>query len=140
MTHTTVKWIAIAGSLLAPLVASGQVSCTRGGLQDAVDLYIEAQRSGDTAALPLANGLGYWENMERIAIADGMIMKALQIDHHRSLLDTDTCQTFTEVIDTNAEEPYVLGTRMRINHDKIAEIEILWTTTGYWLFDAESYL
>jgi hypothetical protein len=29
---------------------------------------------------------------------------------------------------------------MRINHDKIAEIEILWTTTGYWLFDADAYL
>ena len=29
---------------------------------------------------------------------------------------------------------------MRVNRDKIAEIEILWTTTGYWLFNAESYL
>jgi len=26
------------------------------------------------------------------------------------------------------------------NRDKIAEIEILWTTTGYWLFNADSYL
>jgi hypothetical protein len=29
---------------------------------------------------------------------------------------------------------------MRVNHDKIAEIEILWTTTGYWLFNADNYL
>jgi len=29
---------------------------------------------------------------------------------------------------------------MRINRDKIAELEILWTTTGYWLFDADLYL
>jgi hypothetical protein len=41
---------------------------------------------------------------------------------------------------TDAANPYVLGTRMRVNHDKIAEIEILWTTTGYWLFNAENYL
>jgi hypothetical protein len=27
-----------------------------------------------------------------------------------------------------------------VNHDKIAEVEILWTTTGYWLFDADAYL
>ena len=46
----------------------------------------------------------------------------------------------TEVIVTDAAKPYVLGTRMRINHDKIAEIEILWTTTGYWLFNADNYL
>jgi hypothetical protein len=34
----------------------------------------------------------------------------------------------------------VLGTRLRVNRDKIAEIEILWTTTGYWLFNADAYL
>jgi hypothetical protein len=44
------------------------------------------------------------------------------------------------VIVTNKENPYVLGTRLRVNHDKIAEIEILWTTTGYWLFNADTYL
>jgi len=38
------------------------------------------------------------------------------------------------------EKPYVLGTRLRVNRDKIAEIEILWTTTGYWLFNADAYL
>ncbi len=64
----------------------------------------------------------------------------MKIDHHRSLLDESTCQTFTEVIVTDAAKPYVLGTRLRVNHDKIAEIEILWTTTGYWLFNADNYL
>jgi hypothetical protein len=44
------------------------------------------------------------------------------------------------VIVTNKEKPYVLGTRLRVNRDKIAEIEILWTTTGYWLFNADAYL
>ena len=29
---------------------------------------------------------------------------------------------------------------LRVNHDKIAEIEIIWTTTGYWLFNADEYL
>ena len=58
----------------------------------------------------------------------------------RSLVDPATCQTFTEVIVTNKEKPYVLATRLRVNHDKIAEIEILWTTTGYWLFNADAYL
>jgi len=140
MRRSTLTWILLSSALLAPAIGSAQVSCARGGLQRAVDLYIAAQTSGDTSALPLANGLGYWENMERIDIAGGLIHTALKIDHHRSLLDTASCQTFTEVIVTDAEKPYVLGTRMRVNHDKIAEIEIIWTTTGYWLFNADAYL
>jgi hypothetical protein len=129
-----------AVALVPSLGAAQQVSCVRGGLQRAVNLYIDAQTKGDTSGLPLANGLGYVENMEKIDIDTGVIKKPLKIDHHRSLLDEATCQTFTEVIVTDAANPYVLGTRMRINHDKVAEIEILWTTTGYWLFNAENYL
>jgi hypothetical protein len=138
--RTSIIWALFAGAALAPGVGSAQISCVRGGLQNAVDLYIEAQTAGDASLLPLAPGLGYVENEEPVAVADGMINKPLVIDHHRSLLDESTCQTFTEVIVTNDAEPYVLGTRMRINHDKIAEIEILWTTTGYWLFNANNYL
>jgi hypothetical protein len=41
---------------------------------------------------------------------------------------------------TDKAAPYVAGTRLRVNHDKIAEIEIVWTTTGYWLFNADEYL
>jgi hypothetical protein len=123
-----------------PAAASAQISCVRGGLQNAVDLYIEAQTNGDAARLPLAQGLGYVENEKPIALADGIINKALTIDHHFSLLDEASCQTFTEVIVTSEAEPYVLGTRMRINHDRVAEIEIVWTTTGYWLFNANNYL
>lgn len=149
MRRTTFLWIALWSALsgcvattaaLVPTAASAQISCTRGGLQRAVDLYIEAQSGGDTSGLPLAAGLGYTENMEPADIDAGLIRTPLEIDHHRSLLDTATCQTFTEVIVTDEQSPYVLGTRLRVNHDKIAEIEILWTTTGYWLFDADAYL
>jgi hypothetical protein len=148
MRRAIVGWIVLSGALLAPSIGSaqppaqnpGQISCARGGLQRAVDLYIAAQTKGDTAGLPLAAGLGYYENAAPADIDAGIIKKALAIDHHRSLLDTATCQTFTEVIVTNKDKPYVLGTRLRVNRDKIAEIEILWTTTGYWLFNADTYL
>jgi hypothetical protein len=138
--HFTLTWIVLSGALLAPTVGFAEISCVRGGLQRAVDLYIEAQTKGDTSGLPLAAGLGYIENMAPADIDEGLINTPLTIDHHRSLLDESTCQTFTEVIVTDAAKPYILGTRLRVNHDKIAEIEILWTTTGYWLFDADAYL
>jgi hypothetical protein len=132
--------LVLIGALLAPTAGFAQISCTRDGLQRAIDLYISAQTKGDTSGLPMAPGMGYQENVAPFNINNGIIKKPMKIDHHRSLIDTANCQTFTEVIVTNKAEPYVLGTRMRINRDKIAEIEILWTTTGYWLFDADLYL
>src|SRR6516225_670486 len=132
--------IVLTGALLAPAAGFAQVSCSREGLQRAVDLYIAAQTKGDTSGLPLAAGLGYMENVAPANINNGLIKTPMKIDHHRSLLDTATCQTFTEVIVTDKEHPYVFDTRLRVNHDKIAEIEIIWETTGYWLFNANAYL
>src|SRR6478609_4645656 len=123
-----------------PATQRPMVSCVRGGLQYAVNLYLAAQAKGDLSALPLANGVGYQENMQAADIKTGFLSKPLVIDKNTSLLDTATCQTFTEIIVTNKAEPYVAGVRMRVNHDKIAEVEVLWTTTGYWLFNANAYL
>lgn len=117
-----------------------QVSCQRGGLQYAVRLYLEAQVKGDISALPLANGLLYHENMKAADIKTGYLTKPLKIDKHLSIYDDRTCQTFTEIIVTDAAEPWVTGVRLRVNHDKIAEIELITTTTGYWLFNADNYL
>ena len=132
--------IVLTGALLAPSASFAQVSCSREGLQRAVDVYIAAQTKGDTSTMPLAPGLGYMENIAPADINKGLIKQAMKIDHHRSLLDTSNCQTYTEVIVTDKEKPYAIGARMRINREKIAELEILWTTTGYWLFDADAYL
>ena len=132
--------MAFAGALLAPAASFAQVSCTRDGLKAATDLYIAAQTKGDISGLPLAKGLGYVENFKTMNIDEGLIKTAMKIDHHRSLLDTSTCQTFTEVIVSDKANPYVLGTRLRVNHGLIAEIEMMWTTTGYWVFNADNYL
>jgi len=132
--------IVLTGALLAPATSVAQISCSREGLQRAVDLYLAAQTRGDTSGMPLAMGLGYMENAARVDIDSGLIKTPMKIDHHRSLIDPSTCQTFTEVIVTSKEKPYVLGTRLRVNRDKVADIEILWTTTGYWLFNADAYL
>jgi len=140
MKPISLMWIVLTGALLAPTPGFAQISCSREGLQRAVDLYIAAQTKGDTAGLPLATGLGYMENVAPANINNGLIKTPMKIDFHRSLLDTAACQTFTEVIVTDKEHPYVLGTRLRVNHDKIAEIEIIWETTGYWGFNVDNYM
>jgi hypothetical protein len=133
------KWVALAAVLLAPAATFAQVACTRDGLQAATNLYLEAQTKGDTSGLPLATGLAYIENMQVVDIKSGVIQKPLKIDFHRTLIDPATCQTFTEVIVTDKAHPYVLGTRLRVNHDKIAEIESMVTQQGDWLFNADNY-
>jgi len=134
--------LAIISVLIIPVTgfAEGELSCTRGGLLRAVNLYIDAQTKGDISGLPLATGVAYQENIAHADIKNGIVNNAMNIRFQRSLFDTDSCQTFTEVIVTDKEKPYVIGTRMRINHGKIAELETIWTTTGYWLFDADAYL
>lgn len=140
MNRSSFKWMALASALFASAAGYAQVSCTREGLKAAADLYVAAQTKGDTSGLPLAKGLGYVENFKAMNIDEGLIKKPMKIDHQRSLLDTATCQTYTEVIVSDKANPYVLGTRLRVNHGLIAEIETLWTTTGYWLFDVDNYL
>jgi hypothetical protein len=140
MVRTICKWIVLSAGLLAPVASFAQVACTRDGLQAATDLYIAAPSKGDPSGMPLANGLGYIENMQVVDIKSGVIQKPLKIDFHRTLIDPATCQTFTEVIVTDKSHPYVLGTRLRVNHDKIVEIESMVTQQGDWLFNADNYM
>jgi len=126
-------------ALAAPATGFAQINCTRDGLEAATDLYLTAQGKGDTTGMPLAQGLAYIENMQVVAIQSGVIQKPLKSDFHRTLIDQPGCQTFTEVIVTDKTQPYVIGTRLRVNHDKIAEIESLVTQQGDWLFNADNY-
>jgi len=138
------KLLLIALATIAFIPASGlaqkQRSCSRDSLKKAVDLYIAAQTKGDRSGMPFAAGLDYKENLASFDISKGVINKPMKIDFHRTIYDEATCQTFTEVIVTNSAEPYVMGTRLRVVTDKISELEIIWETTGHWLFNADNYL
>jgi hypothetical protein len=141
MNRVVIRRILLSAALLAPAAGfAADVSCTRDSLKAAADLYIAAQTKGDTSGLPLAKGLGYVENFKAMNIDEGLIKKAMKIDHSRSLLDTATCQTYTEVMVSDKGAPYALGTRLRVNHGLIAEIEMMWTTTGYWGFNIDNFL
>ncbi len=140
MSRIVCKWIVLSAGLLAPVASFAQVACTRGGLEAATSLYLAAQGKGDPSSMPLATGLAYIENMQVVDIKSGVIQKALKIDFDRTLIDPATCQTFTEVIVTDKSHPYVIGTRLRVNHDKIVEIESMVTQQGDWLFNADNYM
>ncbi len=132
----------LAGICLFILLCSplfGAQLCTRASLQSAADSYIAAQRAGNPDLMPLANGVKYVENMVASSIDRSIISLALPIAFHRSFLDVDACKTFTEVIVTEGEHPYVMGIRLELQKDKIKEINAIVTDEGDWEFNADSY-
>lgn len=144
MNRSYLKWIALAGALLAPApgyAQAPQASCTRESLKALTDRYIDVQTKGARAVganYLLSSVLGgYVENFDVISSAR-LIDKPMQIDYRRSLLDTGICETFTEVIVSDDEsKPYAVGTRA---HQKFrGEVESMWTTSGYWGFDIDTY-
>jgi hypothetical protein len=114
--------------------------CTRAILQAAADRYVEAQKAGSLSKALLAAKVKYIENMQEIKKEQGLWNTSLPIAFHRSIIDVDSCRTFTEVIVTEGKTPVVLGTRLKVEDGKIVEIESLVTRKGDWLFNADDYL
>lgn len=117
-----------------------KTECTRAGLQEKVDKYMDALKKGSPSLMPLASDAKYIENRKEIPFGRGIWQTALDINLHRSLLDVETCETFSEIIHTGSSHPYVIGARLKIENDKISEVEALVTDEDDWLFNAENYL
>jgi hypothetical protein len=122
------------------LVWAKNPSCTRATLQTAIDSYLAAQEKGDTSKALLAASVKYSENMTEIKKEQGLWNTPLPVAFHRSILDVDSCRTFTEVIVTEGGHSYVAGTRLKIENGKISEIDSLVTQKGDWLFNADDYM
>lgn len=132
--------IITSGLMLIVLCVQANAACTREGLQAAVDSYLAAQASGDFARMSLAADAAFFENMEEIAPDGGLWNTALPIAHSKSFLDPLRCRTFSEVIVTEGDHQYVLGTRLGVSDGEITEINSLVTDKGDWLFNADAYL
>jgi hypothetical protein len=120
---------------------AGQIKgCTRTVLQAAVDSYLEAQKAGNLSKASLGAKVKFTENMKEIKKEQGLWNTPLPIIFHRSILDVDSCRTFTEVIVTEGSKATVFGTRLKVEDGKITEIDSLVTKKGDWLFNADDYL
>jgi hypothetical protein len=137
MFRPALALVLVVGATLAA-GPSFAADCTRANLQSAVDSYIKAQTKGDPSLMNLASPVTYIENRKTAKLKGSILTMAQKIDFHRSLLDTQQCQTFTEVIITNPAHPYVLGTALTVKDGKISKIDSLVTDKGDWLFNAEN--
>jgi hypothetical protein len=115
-------------------------SCTRDDLQKVTYSYISALKKGDSSLMPLVSGARYIENRKPEAFNSGIWQGPVVVDFYRTFIDTETCETFTEVISATGEHPYVTGTRLKVIDNKVAEVEALVTDKDDWLFNAANYL
>jgi hypothetical protein len=92
--------------------------------------------------MPLAPNAQYIVNdrTATLAAGQGLFAAGRPVDFSRSMIDLDSCASFTEVICASASHPYVLGVRLDIDDSLITKIYTVETDDGDWLFDPDNYL
>ncbi|KAI0594675.1 hypothetical protein F4775DRAFT_586030 [Biscogniauxia sp. FL1348] len=123
---------------------SVQAQCTREGLLAAANNYIAAQASGSIDSLSfLADNFTYQENNQAAEIATGLLSQPLKIDLNRTSADTTACASYTMLISTSSNTPYVIATQIRhVGEDtsSIAMVDTIAATTGDLFFNAQRTL
>ena len=115
-------------------------SCNRESLQAMVDTYIDALKNGDSTIMILTPDAKYIENRKTTPFEKGIWMEPLVVDFHRSFIDTELCETYTEIICASGSHTYVIGTRLKMAGDSISKVEALITDEDDWLFNASIYM
>lgn len=138
------KGIAVFASLVLAVSAAPTIqtraACDRAVLKSAADAYIASQGNGSISALQsfFAPNWTYTENNKVISHMQGVIHKALKVDHTRTNFDMVDCATYTELI--SASGPYVIGTQIRHGEGGVTSIDTIASTTNSWLFNATKTL
>ncbi len=121
-------------------LAASPARCSRASLQATVDKYLDALQRGNPSLMPLSAEVKYMENRNDVPLGQGIWKSPLAVDFSRSLLDVETCQTFTEIAHISSDHPYLIGTRLRVEKNAISEIESLVADRDDWLFNAADYM
>jgi hypothetical protein len=128
------------GLLFGAAPAFAQAQCSRADLQAATDDYLAAQTSGEPSKMKFGLWVAYSEQMQTANMDTGVLSQPRKIDFHRSLFDTQSCSSFTEVVITDPAHPYVLGTLVQMRGGRVSGIEMLVTDRDDWLFNAANTL
>jgi hypothetical protein len=123
-----------------PALTTAAKGCTRAGLRKITNKYLDAVKKGNPSLMPLAPQAKYVERRKDIPLGQGLWQKPMVVDFSRSFFDVEICESFTEIIHTSSDHPYVIGTRLKIVDGKIEEIESLASDNRDWLFNAADYL
>lgn len=128
-----------AGGMSGGSGGGSESGCTRDSLQAATKALADALGAGDATLMALAEGATYVENLKSSSFSTGVAWQSpLTIEFQRDFLDTDTCQTFSEIIVTEGT-PYVIGARLALIDGQVSDLTALVSDSDDWTFDATNY-
>ncbi|KAK0629525.1 hypothetical protein B0T17DRAFT_589271 [Bombardia bombarda] len=125
------------------LVLGVRAECDRVALLETVDEWLLGLSMGQGGPLQnIADDFVYMQNNKTIGIVSGVIGNILKIDHNRTIVDMVNCATYTEVISTTSQKPWVVGTQIRhhAGDNSVSMIDTVASTTGSWFFNASQTL
>ena len=117
----------------------GTVACTRATLMAGTQALAQALTSADATKLSLSSNATYHENLETPSWTQGIWAAPLTLAHQRDFLDVPQCQSFSEIVVTTADHPYVLGFRLMWTAGKISDVTSLVADAGDFHFDAMAF-
>lgn len=120
--------------------------CTREHLRETANKYVFMQWSGHHSDFDnIAYDMIYLQNNKTASILNDVPAWPLNIAFNRSIMDTKSCKTFTELIvtgnfpwdNTTIPHPYVIHTQMTLNDEgDVSLIDSIVTDKGDWAFNA----
>jgi hypothetical protein len=118
-------WLLAFGSITAAMAQSSDSACTRESLKAVADKYLAALEAHNPSGLQLASGVRYTENGMEVAVGEGVWRTAGKTTFKRGMVDTQKCGTHTQAIIEEDGKPMLYGVRLKVDKDKISEIEAI---------------
>jgi hypothetical protein len=153
------------GSNVVANAQSGDTACSRENLKGLVDRYFSALEAHDPSGLPLASEVKYTENGVGVAIGKGFWQTAGKTLLRRDLIDTQQCGTHSNVVieekfdpatvgqpmslpgtktkpmpEAGTLRPIMFGVRLKVENEKISEIETIIARESEFAFNAVGQL
>jgi hypothetical protein len=132
-------WFLVLGSNMAAMAQSSGPACTRESLAAITGIFFTALEAHKPSSAPLASGVKYTENGIEVPVGKGAWETAGKLTFKRGLIDTQKCGTHTQAIIDEAGNPMLYGVRLKVDKEKISEIEAI-VVRGKEVLDVKAIL
>jgi len=162
----TVICLMALGSVASADAQTDGSGCTREVLKGFIDKYFAALESRDPSGLPLSSDVKYTENGVELPVGKGFWQTAGKTLLKRDLIDTQKCGTHSNVVieepfdpetigppgmalpgmkqrelpEEGTPRPIMYGVRLKIENEKISEIEAIIAREHEFAFNVEGQL
>ena len=159
----TVICLMVLRSVTSADAQPSESSCTREVLKGFIDKYFAALEAHDPSGLPLASDVKYTENGVEVTVGKGFWQTAGKTLIRRDLIDTQKCGTHSNVVIEEPFDPGIIGppgmalpgrkprelpkegtprpimygVRLKIENEKISEIETIIAREHEFAFNVE---